>query len=214
MRHLRPFSLLRLALALGGLALPPSGAVEAQLPPPAAATAVTLQPGDLVRILIWREEDLSGEFLVDEDGTVTLPLIGEKQVTRIPLMEVRDSLVADYRVHLRNPAIIITPLRRIHMLGEVNKPGVYAVDPTVSLAGAVAIAEGATPSGDLRKISIWRAGRVLRERVAPGETLTNVDIRSGDQIIVERRSWVERNSTFVVSALLSVTSVVISLISR
>ncbi len=210
MRRAPALLLLKLLLLPGIFACLHPRAGEAQTSSP--APAVTLRPGDLIRIQIWREEDLSGEFLVEEDGSVTLPLIGQKQVTRIPLRQVRDSLVADYRVHLQNPAITVTPLRRIHVLGEVNKPGVYAVDPTVSLAGAVALAEGATPGGDLRKISIWRAGQVLRERVAPGETLSAVDIRSEDQIIVERRGWFERNSTFVVSALLSVTSVVISLI--
>lgn len=172
--------------------------------------AITLQPGDLVRVQIWREEDLSGEFPVDEDGVVTLPLLGERQVTGTPMRELRDTLIAAYRVHLRNPSISVTPLRRVNVLGEVRQPGLYSVDPTVSLAGAVALAGGATPNGDLNRITVVRAGETIHERVAAASTLNTVDIRSGDQILVQRRSWFERNSTFVVSALLSVTSLIIS----
>ena len=174
--------------------------------------AVTLQPGDVIRVQIWREEDLSGEFPIDHQGTVVLPLVGAKTVTGIPMDSLRDLLIEGYRVHLRNPSINVTPLRRVNVLGEVAKPGLYAVDPTITLTGAVALAGGTTSDGDLSRIRIIRDGTVVRERVAAGETLSTVDIRSGDQILVERRSWFERNSTFLVSAVLSVTSIVSSII--
>jgi protein involved in polysaccharide export with SLBB domain len=179
---------------------------------PSAGAEVALMPGDLVRIEIWREEDLSGDFQVAPDGTVTLPLVGRRSVIGLPLDRLRDTLLAQYQVELRNPSITITPLRRVHVLGEVNQPGLYPIDPTLSLAGAVALAGGATPSGDLRKIRVVRGGEVLRLRVGPGATLESADVRSGDQIFVERRSWFERNSTFVVSALLSVTSLAITIL--
>lgn len=177
----------------------------------ADTAAVTLNPGDLVRVQIWREEDLSGEFLVDESGMVTLPLIGEKRVAGIPIRRLRTELLEAYRVHLRNASINITPLRRINVLGEVARPGLYPVDPTVSLAGVVALAGGATSTGDIRKIRIVRDGTVLMERAGAAETLNTLELRSGDQIFVDRRGWFDRNSTFVVSALLSITGIVISL---
>jgi polysaccharide export outer membrane protein len=177
----------------------------------ADTAAVTLNPGDLVRVQIWREEDLSGEFLVDESGMVTLPLIGEKRVAGIPIRRLRTELLEAYRVHLRNASINITPLRRINVLGEVARPGLYPVDPTVSLAGVVALAGGATATGDIRRIRIVRDGTVLMERAGAAETLNALELRSGDQIFVDRRGWFDRNSTFVVSALLSITSIVITL---
>jgi polysaccharide export outer membrane protein len=177
----------------------------------ADTAAVTLNPGDLVRVQIWREEDLSGEFLVDESGMVTLPLIGEKRVAGIPIRRLRTELLEAYRVYLRNASINITPLRRINVLGEVARPGLYPVDPTVSLAGVVALAGGATGTGDIRKIRIVREGTVLMERAGAAETLNALELRSGDQIFVDRRGWFDRNSTFVVSAILSITSIVITL---
>jgi protein involved in polysaccharide export with SLBB domain len=188
-----------------------AAASQAQDAPAVSPSAVTLQPGDVVRIVIWREEDLSGSFLVDENGVAVLPLIGEQRVTGIPLRELRNVLLEQYQAHLRNPSISVTPLRRINVLGEVHRPGLYEVDPTISLAGAIGMAGGATATGNLQKIRILRAGETEHLRVSATSTLTAVDVRSGDQIFVEQRSWFERNSTFVVSLLLSVTSMVISL---
>lgn len=180
----------------------------------AATSDLTLGPGDLIRVEVYREEELKGEYLVDEQGTVVLPLLGEQRVAGIPMRELRRQLVEAYRVHLRNPSIIITPLRRINVLGEVQRPGMYAMDPTVSVAGAVAMAGGATAAGDLRKVRIIRDGRVYGQRLGPGTVLAEADIRSGDQIFVERRSWFDRNSTFVVSTTLSLTSIIIAILRR
>ncbi|HEX8430371.1 MAG TPA: polysaccharide biosynthesis/export family protein [Longimicrobium sp.] len=187
------------------------------LPAPAQTSApasqvVSLGPGDVVKLVIWREEDLSGEFTVDANGVVTLPKIGDQRVAGIPVDQLRAQLVERFRTFLRNPSIIVTPLRRVQVLGEVRKPGLYTVDPTVTLAGAVALAEGATPEGDLANIRIVRDGRLVEGRVTPGSTLTGVDIRSGDQIFVGKRSWISRNSPVLFGALLSVVTTVAAVI--
>jgi polysaccharide export outer membrane protein len=166
----------------------------------------------MIAVVIWREEDLSGQFPVDETGAVTLPMLGRREVTGVPWQMVRDSLLSEYQAQLRNPSIQLTPLRRVNVLGEVYRPGLYELDPTVSLAGVIAMAGGATPSGDLNKIRVIRDGRVIRERVAAGASLNSADVRSGDQIFVEQRSWFVRNSTFVISLLFSATSIVITLV--
>jgi protein involved in polysaccharide export with SLBB domain len=197
-----------LSLLLLLLALPTHATAQTDGGEPAG---VSLQPGDVIKVEIWREEDLSGEFIVNESGTVTLPLLGERQATGIPLHALRDSLTADYRVHLRNPSITITPLRRVYVLGEVNEAGLYTVDPTVSLAGAVALAGGANPQGDLRRIRVVRGGQVVLRNVPAESALASLDIRSGDQIFVDRRGWFDRNSTFLVSMILSVTSIIVTL---
>ncbi|HET7233299.1 MAG TPA: polysaccharide biosynthesis/export family protein [Longimicrobium sp.] len=191
------------AAAQGGQ--PPAQGVQAQ-------QSAFLRPGDAIRVQIWREGDLSGEFPVNVNGMVTLPLLGELKLTDVPTDSLRDFLLEKYRVHLRNPSINITPLRRVNVLGEVQRPGMYAVDPTISLAGVVALAGGTTPDGDLNRIQIVREGAVIQERVGAAQTLTAADIRSGDQVMVERRGWFSRNTALVVSALISVTSIVTSII--
>jgi protein involved in polysaccharide export with SLBB domain len=196
--------------AAAALVLLAAGTTHAQAVP--AQQQSGLHPGDVLRIEIWREKDLSGDFLVDENGTATLPLLGDRRVIDMPIPELRNSLLDAYRAQLRNPSISITPMRRLNVLGEVYKPGLYIVDPTVSLAEAVALAGGATPNGSLNKVNIVRAGRVMRTRVGVAQSLREADVRSGDQIMVPPRSWFARNSTFVVSTLISVTSIVIALV--
>lgn len=178
----------------------------------AARPVVVLRPGDALRVEIWREADLSGEFLVNEDGVVTLPLLGDRRVIGVPIPELRDSLISLYRAELRNPAIEIIPLRRVYVLGEVNRPGLHAVDPTVSLAGAVALAGGANPQGDIRRIRVIRDNEVILHGISIETALSAVDIRSGDQIFIDRRGWFERNSTVLISGALGLTSIVISLL--
>jgi protein involved in polysaccharide export with SLBB domain len=188
------------------------GAARAQARP--ASDEVTLRPGDLIRVAVWREEDLSGEFPINERGIIVLPLLGERNVTGIPLDTLRDVLLEEYRKQLRNPSIQITPLRRVMVLGAVTKPGLQEVDPTITLAGAIALAGGPTPAGDMRRISVVRDGTTLQNRAAMEAKLSSIDIRSGDQIFVGQRSWLERNSTVAVSSGISVALFFLSMLLR
>ncbi len=169
-----------------------------------------LMPGDVIEVAIWREEDLSGQFLVDSDGYVTLPLLGQRAVTGSSWHTVRDRLLEAYREELRNPSIELTPLRRIYVLGEVNEPGLYPVDPTVSLAGAVAMAGGASPEGDLRNLRVVRGGALVLDGIRSETALASLDVRSGDEIFVGRRNWFSRNSQFVISAMLSLSAIIVT----
>jgi len=197
----------------------PSAPADTSMRPPpqdtTADAAVGLTPGDVLRVVIWREPDLSGEFIVDPDGVVTLPMIGVQRVTGIPLGQLRTRIMAQYRVNLRNPSISVTTLRRIQVLGQVNRPGLYNLDPTVTLSGAIATASGASPLGDLRRIRLVRDGKTFAARVGGNETLNTLDVRSGDQIYVGERSWLDRNSAVLVGALLSTASaILLTLITR
>jgi polysaccharide export outer membrane protein len=183
---------------------------------PAAARAqgngITVQPGDMVRLSVYREGDLSGEYLVDENGMATLPLIGPQRLAGLGFDALREHLIQEFQKHLRNPSITVTPLRRVNVLGEVQRPNLYAIDPTVSLVGAVALAGGATPEGDLRRIRIIRGGTVIRNRVGEAETISGADVRSGDQIVVDRRRWIDRNSAVLVTAILAIPSLLSTII--
>lgn len=183
-----------------------------------AADQVVLRPGDLLRVVIWREGDLSGDFQVDEAGAVTLPLLGVRRVAGVPMAQVREGLMHEYLQQLRNPSITITPFRRVNILGEVTRPGLYPVDPTVTLVGALAMAGGANPEGDLNRITLTRAGTNVTQRLSATESLDQLDVRSGDQIIVQRRSWGSRNSATMVASVISlltaITTTVIVVASR
>ena len=187
--------------------------LSAQQPVPSAE--LMLSPGDSIHLYIWREEDLTGGLLVDPEGWVVLPLLGPRQVTGRPWMEVREEIVRDYQEKggLRNPSIELTPLRRVYVLGEVNRPGPYSVDPAISLSGAIAMAGGANWQGDIRSARVVRDGELILDGVRVESALAQVGVRSGDQIFVSRRSWFERNSTFLISTMLSATGIVITILA-
>ena len=205
MRRLAHVLLLALLLAPAGL--------RAQGAPP-EHERFALGPGDVVRVRIWREPTLDGDFQVDEVGRLTLPLLGTRIVTGIPWLDLRDSLLTSYRRELKAPSVTLTPLRRVYVLGEVNRPGLYLADPTLSLAGIVAMAGGASPIGDLGKLRVVRQGQTIVEHAAIEGQLVQVDVRSEDQVFVDRRNWFELNSTFVASAAISVASIIVSLLAR
>ena len=200
-------------VALSLLTVPLAGQSDSrETAPPPDAASVMLMPGDGLQIGIWRELSHSGEFIVDEHGNLTLPLLGTVPVSGIHIDTVRARLIEAYKVDLRNPSITIRPLRRIYVLGEVNRPGLQALDPTLSLAGAVAIAGGASPFGDLRRLTIVRDGRELSANPGLDTDLVSVGIMSGDQIFVGRRSWWERNAPFVASTVLGVAGIVVAIL--
>lgn len=173
-----------------------------------------LVPGDIVRVSIWREGDLSGDFQVDQDGKIVLPLLGELEVDNKSWNAIRDQLLVGYRRDLRNPSIELTPFRSVYVLGEVNLPGRYNVHPTNdNLAGAVSLAGGATANGDIRKMRIVRDGVMILDGIAGEQALAELGIRSGDQLFIGRRGWLDRNSTFLVSGILSVASIAVAILS-
>ena len=180
----------------------------------AQGAVVTLHPGDLIDLKVHPEAALSGAVPVDERGIATFPILGPRLVGGLAWTEVRDAVIAAYRRELRDPVITLTPLRRISVLGAVNKAGIYLVDPTLPLAGAIALAEGASEEGDLRRVRVVREGRTLVADVPVERLLIDADVRSGDQLFVERRGWWSRNSPSVVGALISAVAIVISVSAR
>lgn len=196
-----------LALVLG------SAIASAQMPLPAPAR-FTLEPGDVVQVAVWREKDLNCDCRVDEAGRLTLPLLGTSTVTGIPWDDLRDTLLSQYSRQLRNPSVVVTPMRRVQVLGEVFRPGIYLADPTVSLAGLVALAGGATPGGDLHRIRVVRAGQTIVQSTSVESLLLDAGVHSNDQVFVDRRAWIERNGAFVASALISTASILVALIRR
>ena len=189
-------------------------------PAPAEAQSVQdpetllLMPGDILRVVVWREPNLSGDFQIDQDGTLVLPLLGKLQVTDRAWDIVKDNLMQDYLSELRNPSIELTPFRSVYVLGEVNLPGRYNVHPTNdNLAGAVSLASGVTPDGDVTNMKIVRDGAIILDGIAGEQRLSELGIRSGDQLFIGRRAWLDRNSTFIASAVLSLTGIKVAILT-
>lgn len=189
-------------------------------PPPfpeqleAVRTAEVL-PGDRISLRIWREPEWSGQFDVDDRGVVVLPRLGPTEVAGRSVATIRSELAERYREYLRNPAVEVTVLRRIGVHGEVRAPTLYWVDLTMTLRDAVALAGGITPQGDPNRIVVERRGERIRFDHAETAATVAAGLESGDQIVVERRNWFALNTPFVISTVVSVSSILVGfLIAR
>lgn len=160
---------------------------------PALDSGGVLQPGDLVRLRIWREPDLSGDFPVDQTGTAVLPKLGPTTVTGRQPDVLKAKLIAAYQEYLSHPSIEITFLRRVQVYGAVRTPGLYPVDMTMRLGDVLALAGGVTPDGNLKKMVLIRNGAKLSPTLSYGARVMDSQIRSGDEIFVPERGWISRN---------------------
>ena len=172
------------------------------------STAQLIKPGDVIDLNIWREPEWSGQFQVDEAGIVVFPRVGEYAVLDETPESLRAKLLAAYRQYLRNPSMDVTVLRRVRIMGAIQNPGLYPVDPTITIADAIALAGGATPRGDPNKAYIIRNGEVLTTTLEQTTVIGDSPIQSGDQIFVPERRWITRNAGVVIGF----TGIVVSLI--
>ena len=175
----------------------------------ARVTSASLGPGDFILVKIWREPDLSDTVQVDNSGVAVFPKLGPIEVTGIRPDSLERLLVHDYSRYLQNPSIKVTVLRRITIWGAVMRPGTYPVDLTMAITDALALAGGASSEGKSDKVEL-RRGSMRRMIDLSGETerVGDLSLRSGDQLLVPRRSWVSRNPGVVVAALGSLTTLI------
>ena len=174
----------------------------------ASAPATALRPGDVVRVRIWREPDLSGEYPVDERGMAVFPRLGPVDVSHVTPDSLQRQLVTAYQVYLRNPSIEVVPLRRVMVGGAVVKPGVFTVDPATTVADVIALAGGVTPQGRPDRVRVMRGDERVTTRLGVRTRIGDSAVRSGDQIFVPERSWLVRNGSLVLGSVTTLLAVV------
>jgi len=151
--------------------------------PPRAA--YQLGSGDKLRVIVFGEEDLSGEFEVDDTGAVSLPLVGEVgaggRTLRSFEAAVREQLSDGY---LKDPRVSVQVInyRPFYIIGEVEKGGEYPFVSGMHLLNAVAVAGGFTYRANTSKVFITRGNRELEFAVTP-----ELRLEPGDVIRVPER---------------------------
>lgn len=177
-----------LSLLLAALAGP--SALVAQNPAP-AATATTLEPGDTIRIIVWRKPEFSGDFVIGQDGTITHPLYRAIKVGGVPIPQAEESIRRFLGQYDQNPQFVMEPLISVSVSGQVPRPSVFAVQPKTSIAEAVARAGGPQDNANRRHVRVFREeGGNRRELFVnlqdPEDPIGRAPVHSGDQIIVDR----------------------------
>jgi len=192
------------------LALPV--AASAQMPDSTLSTLV-LSPGDALRIEVFRNKELSGEFPIAADGSITHPLYHELKVGGLPLPRVEDMLRQFIARFEENPAFVMTPLLRVIVAGEVRQPNIYTVPPGTSVSQAVAMAGGPTDRGKLDQVRVLRRrGSLTLDLTRPDGSASLVAVHSGDEILLGRRRNIMQDYVAPVSSILGAAAAVAGLI--
>jgi polysaccharide export outer membrane protein len=153
----------------------------------AAQPVYTLGSGDKVRITVFGEPDLSGEFEVSGDGQLSLPLIGSVSADGKTLStlgtDIQTKLMDGYLV---DPKVSVEVLnyRPFYILGEVKEPGSYPFVNGMSVLNAVALGGGFTYRADKDDILIIRGGDESRK---PEKATPETIVLPGDIVRVEER---------------------------
>jgi polysaccharide export outer membrane protein len=141
-----------------------------------------------------------------------LPKIGPTRVTDDSPALLKSRIVAAYSKFLNHTAIDVTFLRRIQVLGAVRQPGVYPIDPTMTISDVLAVAGGMTGDGDPTHLELIRDGKRLHGAISGHSLISDTRVRSGDQIYVPERGWFRRNSGVLIGTM--ITAVVSVLVTR
>jgi polysaccharide export outer membrane protein len=166
-------------LALGLLALGPFAHADDKAPLP----DYTLGTGDQLRVIVFGEADLSGQFAVDDTGHIRLPLIGQVEATGRTLHQFEGDVAAKLaQGYLKDPrvSIEIVNYRPFFIIGEVNKPGEYPFASGMNVLKAVALAGGFTYRAREGEVYIKHSGSADEEEIdvdAGGEVLPGDIIR-------------------------------------
>lgn len=187
-------NMLRMAVC-GLLALMVAACGTAGISPPAERLAANRGPAevyklgvsDKVRMTVFNEPSLSGEFAIGTNGTLSLPLIGDvaaagqsvEEVTKVVQSKLGTGYLRDPKVNME-----VTSYRPFYILGEVKAPGTYPYVNGLTIGQAIAIAEGSTPRADQSVVFVRAAGQ---DREVAYKKTDDFHVFPGDTIRVGER---------------------------
>jgi protein involved in polysaccharide export with SLBB domain len=154
---------------------------------PPQVVLLPLAAGDKVRVTVYGEDRISGEYQIDPDGMIALPLAGTVKAAGLtkPALEaaLADKLAGRY---LRNPKVTVDVVnfRPFYVLGEVQKPGEYPFRSGLNVLSAIAIAGGTTYRANTSKVYIQRFGSTELTELAQSPTIS---VMPGDVVRVPER---------------------------
>jgi len=152
---------------------------------------------DVLSVLFWREQDMSGDVTVRPDGRITLPLIGELQAAglRPDVLKEQIQTAAGKYLSDANVTVLVKQInsRKVYITGQVATPGAYPLTGPRTVMQLISLAGGLTEYADSENISIMRSADQGRTRafkfnykdVAKGKKLEqNIQLQPGDTVVI------------------------------
>jgi protein involved in polysaccharide export with SLBB domain len=173
-----------------------------------------LETGDQITTKIYREPDLASQTTVSQAGEAYFPGLGRVKVAGLTMDSLQLELTNRYDKLVIDAAVDAVMMRDVVIYGQVRSPGVYSVDPALTVLGLLAKAGGATGAGKSALLTLVK-GDGRQFRLTREVRLSSLDIVHGDAIYVQDESFIGRNSasfgayTVIVTLILSLTGLLL-----
>lgn len=155
-----------------------------------------IQPGDVLLISVWKEEDMAQEVIVRPDGQITFPLIGEATAAGNTVEALRLLISKHLTKFIPDPVVTVSVRQlsgnTVYVIGKVNRPGVFPIVRNVDVMQALSLAGGTSTYASLNNIKILRreAGKLKAIPFKYGEIEKgahleqNIILKAGDVVVV------------------------------
>lgn len=148
-----------------------------------------LGPNDRIRIVVFGQSNLTGEFVLDGNGVLAFPLIGNVPANGVTPSELQSTIASKLDPEfLRNPsvAVEVASRRPFYIVGEVQKPGSYPYVTDMNVLNAIATAGGQTYRASMAAFYVKRLKDGRTVRVAANQETV---LQPGDVVIVRERNF-------------------------
>ncbi len=155
-----------------------------------------IQPGDILEISVWNEENLLKQVLVRPDGGMSFPLVGDIQAAGKSVVELQSVVTQKLSKYIPDPVVTVSIQQlagnKIYVIGKVAKSGEMIANRNMDVVQALSVAGGMTPYASANKIKILRRdnGKLTAipfkyGDIEKGDNLKqNIILQSGDVVVV------------------------------
>jgi polysaccharide export outer membrane protein len=158
-----------------------------------------IEPGDVLEIIVFGEEELSREVVVMRNGNISFPLIGEVKISGYTLKEAEEVIKEKLKAYFTHPVVSIivksptSPF--VSVFGEVLRPGAIPYQKGLRLTDYIALAGGPTPDANLKKVKLIKftfekpvsltlnVDKIIKKGIVE----ENIELKSGDLIYVPKK---------------------------
>ncbi len=156
-----------------------------------------LGPEDVIRIVVWDNPEISGEFKVDPAGNITMLIVGEIRIEGLTTTELEKILYEKLGKYIEDPKITITIIgyfsKKVYILGQIIQPGKYSIGGEyITIREAVLKAGLPTKDADLKRVKVITPGKPqpvtkiinLYKILYKGEMDKDIKLDSGDVVYI------------------------------
>lgn len=184
-----------LLILMNGLVLQPVLAQQAA-PAEAGAGMYPVNAGDIIEVLVWKEENLQKQVVVRPDGYFSFPLTGDIRAEGRTIEAIRGDISTQIARYIPDPVVSVSIFEprgsKVYVIGQVNRPGEFPINRYVDVIQALSMAGGTTPFAKLDEIKILRreggtqtATTFAYSDIAAGKRLQqNIVLKPGDTVLV------------------------------